>query len=109
MSCILPGANLEGAAPIFAAVAESFSEGGEDRRFSVGLAELREGDTPDGLVARADTALYEARSRAGHRRHGRPNDLAASGLAGGGRLAPGAELARSSRHVEQASGCRTAS
>jgi len=66
--CILPGANLEGAGPIFEAVAESFSEGGEDRHFSVGLAELREGDTPDGLVARADTALYEARSRAGHRR-----------------------------------------
>lgn len=66
--CILPGANVEGAAPIFEAVAEAFSEGGEDRRFSVGLAELREGDTPDGLVARADTALYEARARAGHRR-----------------------------------------
>ena len=66
--CILPGANLEGAAPIFEAVAESFAEGGEDRRFSVGLAELREGDTPQGLVARADTALYEARSsRAAYR------------------------------------------
>jgi diguanylate cyclase (GGDEF)-like protein len=66
--CILPGASVEGAAPIFAAVAEAFSEGGSGRRFSVGLAELREGDTPDGLVARADTALYEARSRAADRR-----------------------------------------
>src|SRR5436305_9946730 len=61
--CILPGANLEGAAPIFDAVAEAFSESGTDRSFSVGLAELREGDSPEALVARADTALYEAKSR----------------------------------------------
>ncbi|MDQ6918433.1 MAG: GGDEF domain-containing protein [Candidatus Dormibacteraeota bacterium] len=62
--CILPGANLEGAAPIFAAVAEAFAEGGRERSFSVGLAELREGDSPETLVARADTALYEARAAA---------------------------------------------
>ena len=62
--CILPGANLDGAAPIFGAVAEAFAEGGAERSFSVGLAELREGDTPDSLVARADTALYEARAGA---------------------------------------------
>jgi len=37
---------------------------GAERSFSVGLAELREGDTPESLVARADTALYEARSKA---------------------------------------------
>ena len=61
--CILPGAGLEGASPIFDAVAESFSENGSARTFSVGLAELREGDTPEALVARADTALYEAKSR----------------------------------------------
>jgi diguanylate cyclase (GGDEF)-like protein len=61
--CILPGANLEGASPIFEAVVESFVEGAADRTFSVGLAELREGDTPEGLVARADTALYEARAQ----------------------------------------------
>jgi diguanylate cyclase (GGDEF)-like protein len=60
--CILPGANLEGAGPIFDAVVESFVEGDFERSFSVGLAELREGDTPDTLVARADTALYEARA-----------------------------------------------
>jgi diguanylate cyclase (GGDEF)-like protein len=60
--CILPGASLAGAAPIFEAVGESFTEGGSQRSFSVGLAELREGDTPDSLVARADTALYEARA-----------------------------------------------
>ena len=65
--CILPGANLDGAAPIFDAVAESFAEGGRERGFSVGLAELREGDTPESLVARADTALYEARADAASR------------------------------------------
>jgi diguanylate cyclase (GGDEF)-like protein len=66
--CILPGASPDGAAPIFSAVVDSFAEGGGDRAFSVGLAELREGDTPETLVARADTALYEARSRAAARR-----------------------------------------
>jgi diguanylate cyclase (GGDEF)-like protein len=65
--CILPGANLDGAAPIFEAVAEAFAEGGRERAFSVGLAELREGDTPETLVARADTALYEARADAAAR------------------------------------------
>ena len=65
--CILPGANLDGAAPIFEAVAEAFAEGGRERAFSVGLAELREGDTPLTLVARADTALYEARADAAAR------------------------------------------
>jgi diguanylate cyclase (GGDEF)-like protein len=62
--CILPGANLDGAAPIFGAVAEAFEEADGSRTFSVGLAELREGDTPESLVARADTALYEARANA---------------------------------------------
>jgi diguanylate cyclase (GGDEF)-like protein len=61
--CILPGANLEGASPIFDAVVEAFADSGADRGFSVGLAELREGDTPESLVARADTALYESRAR----------------------------------------------
>jgi diguanylate cyclase (GGDEF)-like protein len=65
--CILPGANLDGAAPIFEAVAEAFADGGRDRGFSVGLAELREGDTPESLVARADTALYESRAGAATR------------------------------------------
>jgi diguanylate cyclase (GGDEF)-like protein len=60
--CILPGANIGGAAPIFASVAESFEESGLMRSFSVGLAELLAGDTPESLVARADAALYEARA-----------------------------------------------
>jgi diguanylate cyclase (GGDEF)-like protein len=65
--CILPGANIEGAAPIFEAVAEAFAEGGFERGFSVGLAELREGDTPESLVARADTVLYQCRADAASR------------------------------------------
>jgi diguanylate cyclase (GGDEF)-like protein len=65
--CILPGANLDGAAPIFEAVAEAFAEGGRERVFSVGLTELREGDTPETLVARADAALYETRADAAAR------------------------------------------
>lgn len=65
--CILPGASLDGASPIFDAVVESFVEVGGDRSFSVGLAELREGDSPETLIARADTALYEARARAAGR------------------------------------------
>lgn len=72
--CILPGANLDGASPIFTAVAEAFAEGGASRRFSVGLTELREGDTPESLVARADTALYQARAASAHYR--RRNDEA---------------------------------
>ena len=60
--CILPGASLDGATPIFEAVAEAFAERGRERGFSVGLVELREGDTPESLVARADTALYESRA-----------------------------------------------
>jgi diguanylate cyclase (GGDEF)-like protein len=65
--CILPGANLDGSAPIFAAVLEAFAEGGPERCFSVGLAELKEGDTPESLVARADAALYTARADAAER------------------------------------------
>jgi len=65
--CILPGANLDGASPIFEAVAEAFEEAGQGRTFSVGLAELHEGDTPESLVARAVTALYEARADAAAR------------------------------------------
>src|SRR6202022_4015346 len=36
--CILPGASLAGAAPIFEAVAETFTEGGSQRSFSGGFA-----------------------------------------------------------------------
>lgn len=65
--CILPGASIEGASPIFEAIAESFAESGVHRRFSVGLAVVAEGDTPESLLARADAALYEKRASAGHR------------------------------------------
>ena len=70
--CILPGASLDGSAPIFAAVAEAFAEGGRERCFSVGLAELKEGDAPESLVARADAALYTARADAAARAAEKP-------------------------------------
>ena len=60
--CILPGSSIEGAVSIFEAVADFFRDSGSGREFSLGLTDLREGDTPETLVARADTALYEARS-----------------------------------------------
>jgi len=60
--CILPGPTWTARHRSSRRLAESFAEGGAERGFSVGLAELREGDTPESLVARADTALYEART-----------------------------------------------
>jgi diguanylate cyclase (GGDEF)-like protein len=60
--CILPGANLDGIEPIFSAVQETFAETYPGRSFSVGLASLTEGDTPEALLARADANLYSARS-----------------------------------------------
>jgi diguanylate cyclase (GGDEF)-like protein len=58
--CVLPGANLDGAQPIFESLHESFL-GDFENTFSIGLAELQEGDTPETLLARADTALYASR------------------------------------------------
>jgi diguanylate cyclase (GGDEF)-like protein len=60
--CILPGANIDGAKPIFDAIQETFAETYPDRTFSLGLAELEEGDTPETLVARADLDLYASRN-----------------------------------------------
>ena len=61
--CILPGADLAGATRILQSIARSFAHRGRGRRFSFGLAELAENDTPEGLLARADAALYESRAR----------------------------------------------
>lgn len=63
--CILPGADLAGATRILQSIARSFAHRGRGRRFSFGLAELAENDTPEGLLARADAALYESRSQSG--------------------------------------------
>jgi diguanylate cyclase (GGDEF)-like protein len=65
--CILPGANIDGAKPIFDAIQETFAETYPDRTFSLGLAELQEGDTPETLVARADLDLYASRNGRGYR------------------------------------------
>jgi diguanylate cyclase (GGDEF)-like protein len=63
--CVLPGAKLSLAEPIFDSVARTFRESSHGRAFTVGLAELRPDDTPEGLVARADEALYATRARRG--------------------------------------------
>lgn len=67
--CVLPGANLEGAKPIFDAIHESFT-GEFENTFSIGMTELMEGDTPETLLARADRELYASR---------RERDLEATG------------------------------
>jgi diguanylate cyclase (GGDEF)-like protein len=64
--CVLPGAKLSLAEPIFDSIKRTFSESSLGRAFTVGLAELRPDDTPEGLVARADEALYATRARLGH-------------------------------------------
>ncbi|MDQ6692742.1 MAG: GGDEF domain-containing protein, partial [Candidatus Dormibacteraeota bacterium] len=65
--CILPGADLAGANRILQSISRSFAQQGRGHRFSFGVAERCEDDTPEGLVARADAALYAGRvARAGH-------------------------------------------
>ncbi len=61
--CILPGADLTGATRILQSISRSFAQRGRGRRFSFGLAELAPDDSPEGLLTRADAALYEARAR----------------------------------------------
>lgn len=60
--CVLPGAKLSLAEPIFDSIQHTFGESSRGRAFTVGLAELRPADTPVGLVARADEALYATRA-----------------------------------------------
>jgi diguanylate cyclase (GGDEF)-like protein len=67
--CALPGADVQGAARRFAAVQDTLSETSAGRgHISVGLAELREGDSVEGLLARADADLYVSRRRRRRRR-----------------------------------------
>lgn len=58
--CVLPGANIDGARPIFDSIHESFV-GEFENTFSIGLAELQEGDSPETILARADKELYIGR------------------------------------------------
>jgi diguanylate cyclase (GGDEF)-like protein len=62
--CSLPGADITSAAWRFADIQGSLAEATQGRaRFSVGVAELRPGDTLEGLIARADADLYVSRRR----------------------------------------------
>jgi diguanylate cyclase (GGDEF)-like protein len=64
--CVLPDASLEAAGRILGAAQQTAR--GRGQQFSVGLAELREGDDRAALLARADTELYRGRAARGHRR-----------------------------------------
>jgi len=58
------GLTVADAAKRFAAVNTALGEATERGSVSIGLAELRQEDLPEELVARADAALYQGRDRA---------------------------------------------
>lgn len=60
---ILPGANLAHVTAVFDHIQTSFGLSKAGRHFSVGIAELREKDTAETLMARADGSLYLDRAR----------------------------------------------
>ena len=64
--CVLPDASLEAAGRILGAAQQTAR--GRGQQFSVGLAELRDGDDRAALLARADTELYRGRAARGHLR-----------------------------------------
>ena len=66
--CALSGLNMADATKRLAFVNASLAEANEHGSVTVGLAELRPGDSPEDLVARADAALY--RQRRQQRRNG---------------------------------------
>jgi diguanylate cyclase (GGDEF)-like protein len=63
--CALAAADVEDAGRRFAEIRETLAHDYDNAAISVGVAELRPGDTLADLVARGDTALYEARRRSG--------------------------------------------
>jgi diguanylate cyclase (GGDEF)-like protein len=69
--CAFPSPDLGTAQDRFAQIKEVLSESDGDASISVGFAELRAEETLEGLIARADEALYE-RKRAGWRRRPKP-------------------------------------
>jgi diguanylate cyclase (GGDEF)-like protein len=70
--CVLPEAGLKGASRIMDEVAAEF-EANSGYLFSVGFAELRDGETAAEMIARADSQLYAQRRerRSGGRGPGR--------------------------------------
>ena len=59
--CALPGADLASAERRFRVAARELTERNAGASVSVGLAELKRGDTVEGLIGRADAALYARR------------------------------------------------
>jgi diguanylate cyclase (GGDEF)-like protein len=61
--CALAAADVEDAGRRFAEIRQALAHDYDHAAISVGVAELRPGDTLTDLVARGDAALYEARRR----------------------------------------------
>jgi diguanylate cyclase (GGDEF)-like protein len=59
--CAISGLNLADAATRLAGVHKALAEAPEHGSVTIGLAELREDESPADLVARADAALYRER------------------------------------------------
>jgi diguanylate cyclase (GGDEF)-like protein len=59
--CALPGTDVESAHRRFAEVARSLTDMSPGASLSTGMAALKDGDTLDELIARADDALYAGR------------------------------------------------
>jgi diguanylate cyclase (GGDEF)-like protein len=60
--CILPQTDAEAADKVFGEILEGFKEQ-TGQRFSIGIANLHEGDSMSDLVARADRHLYARKGR----------------------------------------------
>jgi len=67
--CTISGLTLADVAKRLSLINAALAEAPEKASVSVGLAELEPEDSPEDLVARADTALYRERQR---RRHAGP-------------------------------------
>jgi diguanylate cyclase (GGDEF)-like protein len=59
--CVLPGTDIEGARRRLDQMARNLAERSPRASLSIGLAALKDADTLDELIARADAALYAAR------------------------------------------------
>jgi diguanylate cyclase (GGDEF)-like protein len=64
--CVITDVSLEDAAERFTLVNATLAKAPDHGSVTVGLAELRLGDSPQDLIARADAALYRTRD---HNRH----------------------------------------
>jgi diguanylate cyclase (GGDEF)-like protein len=64
--CALPGTNLAGARKRLAEINDVLAQAVEPGSVTAGLAEMRDDDSADDLIARADAALYRRRRK--HRR-----------------------------------------